>query len=178
MPTFELIKNQLAMKKLFLSLAFVLPLTFISCEEPVDDDSNNDGSTQNDGFWDVDCYQTYDSIATTSCDSIWVNDSSNATYQLQCDSVLVYDSIQNPYWDVDCKQVLVSVQGGHYVQDCKTTYSAVLVEVCDSTWVEDQTDSTNSGNNGANQGYWDYQCDSTFQQGTYWEVKCDSVWVN
>lgn len=171
------------MKKIFLSLAFVLPLTFISCEDPIDDDSNDDNnndSTQVDGFWDVECYTDYDSVAVTSCDSVWIADSSVSIYELQCDSVLAYDSVQNSYWDVKCEQVLVNSngQGGHYTLDCKTTYDVVLVQKCDSTWVEDEADSSSNGNNNGNQGYWDLQCDSVMQNGTWYSSACDSVWVN
>lgn len=171
------------MKKLFLSLAFALPLVFVSCEDPIDDNSNDDNnnsdSTQTDGFWDVDCYQTYDSIPFTTCDSVWTADSSNQIYELQCDTVLRYDSLQNSYWDVDCKQVLVSGngQGGHYVVNCNTTYNVALTQVCDSTWIPDVVDTTSNGNTGGNQGYWDYQCDSVNLQGNSWSVECDSVWV-
>lgn len=175
------------MKKILLGLAFALPLVFVSCEDPADDNSNdnNNDQNQNDGFWDVECESYYDSVPTTYCDSVWIADSTQGNYEYVCDTIITYDSLQNEIYDVECDQVWVngSSQGGYYTTDCYTTYEVKLVEECDSVWVDDNaTDSTqnNNGNNNGSQGYWDYQCDSVYNQspnGSFWTEACDSVWV-
>lgn len=172
------------MKKLFIALSFSLPLLFVACEPQ---EETTDKKSNNDGFWDVECTSVYDSIPTTTCDSVWVNDTTNGTWEVQCDSVLTYDSLQNSYYSVDCKQVWVSgnTQGGHYEStNCVTTYDVKLVETCDSTWIPDnsnqadstQIDSSGYNNNNNNNGSWKWQCDSVYQ-GNNFSVQCDSVLV-
>tara|TARA_B110000211_G_C13969700_1_gene504385 strand:- start:475 stop:975 length:501 start_codon:yes stop_codon:yes gene_type:complete len=143
------------MKKLFIALTFALPLMFVACE--TEEDTNTGGGTTDNGFWDVECTLSYDSVATTTCDSLWVNDSISGQWTTECDSILVTDSTSgNGYYTLDCKQVWSggTTGGGYYTTtNCVTTYSLNTVETCDSVWVDDSSNGVDSTNNsGGNSG--------------------------
>jgi len=141
------------MKKLFIALSFSLPLMFVACE--TEEETNSTGNNDN-GFWDVECTSSYDSVVIISYDSVWVSDSNAGYWETQCDSIVVYDSSQNASYERDCKQVWVggNSQNGHYeYTNCKTIYDVTLIENCDSVWVTDnsnQTDSTNTTDGSSN----------------------------
>ena len=183
------------MKKILLSLTVLSTMFLASCEDEFDNENNNNNNGQennDDGFWDVTCNQYYDSVAVQSCDSIWVQDSTqnqNGTWEVVCDTILSWDSLQNQVYTVDCKQVFVqnnNANNGYWKTECKDTYYLQLVEECDSVWVDDSgsnsgnNDSTNvnNGSNGNNaNGNWKIECDTVYDQAQNYWIECDSTWV-
>lgn len=180
------------MKKILFSLSLISSLFFASCEDEFADDKNNNNNnqeTQEDGFWDVTCTQGYDSIEVTTCDSIWIQDSTqnqnNGTWEVVCDSILSWDSLQNPFYIIDCRQVFVSnnSNSGYWDYQCRTDLVLQYKESCDSVWVDDSgTNNENSDNNNSNNGNnaggnWSIECDTIYDQGLNYQVDCDSIWI-
>lgn len=183
------------MKKFLFSLSIVSSLFLASCEDEFADNNNNGNNnqeTQDDGFWDVTCTQGYDSVEVTTCDSIWIQDSTqnqnNGTWDVVCDTNYTWDSLQNQVYTVDCQQVFVNgnSQGGYWDNECKTEYVLKYIETCDSVWVDTSNSDNNSGNDNSNNnnnngnnanGNWTVECDTVYDQAQNSWMECDSIWV-
>ena len=178
------------MKKILLSLTVISSLFLVSCEDefaPESSDNNenitnqaNDSNQTTNGYWEYNCTTVYDSVEVISCDSSIMNFNSGVQVIRQvCDSILMWDSLQIPYYRLDCR-IICEFDSSIVVDPvhCVTTYKVVETEVCDSVWVEDT-----SGNNGSDNdstiivGNWHLECDSTLNPNQQWVFNCDSIWV-